>query len=199
MLVHEVDGLRFVALAGDEAREYAGDLMRLRIENFAEYPYLYQGCVEDEEKYFETYFASKNFRVLVVFDGERVCGMCTFIPLRDEAEYMKAPFVKQGLRVEDYLYIGEAILEKEYRGKGLFPHFFDYALGLLKEFGLPRMSVMTIRTEADSPYRPEGYLSTDSLLVKYGFKKIEGIVVKLSYRSVVSGVDEPHVLDFWER
>ncbi len=191
--------LRVETLNAASARDHFETLARMRIDEFRGYPYLYEGNIAYEKAYFESYFASEGFRALAVFDGARICGMATYIPLANEAAYMTEPFARAGLDVKKYLYLGEGILEKGCRGKGLFRVFIGYAETLRGEFGLEKVVFMAIREGESDVMRPADYRPKAVLFEKFGFEKIPGLQAEMTYKSSVSHKDEPHTMEFWQK
>lgn len=111
--------LEIRVFSGLEAQQYFDDIANMRITLFKEFPYLYQGSIAYEEEYLETYFKSPNATILLVFDNNKVVGFSNSIPLAEESDAMKAPFIAKGLDLNNYLYIGEVMLYSEYRGQGI--------------------------------------------------------------------------------
>ncbi|NDE35472.1 MAG: GNAT family N-acetyltransferase, partial [Gammaproteobacteria bacterium] len=60
-----------------ELRPFLKDLADLRMEVFRDFPYLYDGTAEYEEKYLETYTRCPDSLVVLVLDGDRVVGATT--------------------------------------------------------------------------------------------------------------------------
>src|SRR5690606_17923419 len=100
-------------------------LAELRIAVFRDFPYLYDGSLEYEERYLRTYANSPDSVIVLVRDGQRVVGASSGIPLADETEELKRPFLEQGLDVDRIFYCGESVLLAEYRGRGLGVRFFQ--------------------------------------------------------------------------
>lgn len=59
-------------------------LARLRIRVFRDYPYLYEGDAEYEERYLRTYADAPDGVVVLVRDGDRVVGASSALPLAAE-------------------------------------------------------------------------------------------------------------------
>lgn len=60
--------LSIVTVSGEELEKYLPDLARLRIQIFREYPYLYEGSEEYEQRYLQTYIASGAAMAVLAFD-----------------------------------------------------------------------------------------------------------------------------------
>jgi hypothetical protein len=83
-------------LSGPEIEAYIPDLARLRIEVFRDFPYLYDGTTEYEERYLHTYVESPESVVVLALDGERAVGASTGLPMEDETPEFKRPFLEHG-------------------------------------------------------------------------------------------------------
>lgn len=116
--------LEILKTTGEEARAYVNELAALRLKVFWEYPYLYEGTLNYEKKYLETYFAAKNSFVLIVKDQGQVIGATTGIWAKEEEESLRKPFLMHGLDPASIFYFGESVLLKEYRGLGIGKLFF---------------------------------------------------------------------------
>lgn len=104
-----------------ELQRYLPDLARLRIEVFRDFPYLYDGSYEYEEKYLKTYTQSPESVIVLVLDGEKVVGATTGIPMEHETEEFQKPFLEHGYDPKKIFYCGESVLLKDYRGRGFIP------------------------------------------------------------------------------
>ena len=60
-------------LSGDQIKPYLDDLARLRIEVFRHFPYLYDGDMDYERKYLDTYARSPESLFVLALDGETLC------------------------------------------------------------------------------------------------------------------------------
>ena len=110
---------------GAEARSLKNDLARLRIAVFREFPYLYEGDLEYEKSYMEPLLASSQSIVVAAYDGEEVVGLSTGMPLKDESEEIKQPWLDRGDDLSRIFYFSESVLLKPYRGQGIGKRFFE--------------------------------------------------------------------------
>jgi len=69
---------------GAEVAPHLDAVAGLRIAVFHDWPYLYAGDREYEKKYLATYAQSPESLFVLAFDGDRVIGASTAIPLTDE-------------------------------------------------------------------------------------------------------------------
>lgn len=105
-------------LTGDAVAGALGDLARLRIAVFRDWPYLYDGDEGYEREYLRAYTAPGAV-VVAAMDGDRMVGAATGAPMEDHAEDFAAAFADRPERLEDIFYCAESVLLPEYRGHGL--------------------------------------------------------------------------------
>ena len=110
--------LRLERLSGDKLNHFIPELAQLRIQVFRDWPYLYDGDLAYEEKYLQTYIEAPDSVIVLAFDGDKVVGASTGIPLQHETDEVKAPFIAAGYDVSKIFYCGESVLLSEYRGQG---------------------------------------------------------------------------------
>ncbi len=101
---------RLESFQGPDLAPHLDALGRLRIAVFREYPYLYDGTLEYERAYLQSYLDSPRSLVVLAFDGDEVIGATTCVPLADEGPEFQAPFLASGIPVEQVCYFGESIL-----------------------------------------------------------------------------------------
>lgn len=116
--------LELKRLSGEALNQFIPELARLRIEVFRDFPYLYDGDPDYEARYLQTYIEAPDSVIVLAFDGDKVVGASTGIPLRYETDEVKAPFIKAGIDVDSVFYCGESVLLSQYRGKGAGVAFF---------------------------------------------------------------------------
>jgi GNAT superfamily N-acetyltransferase len=110
---------------GAAAAPYIPLIARLRLEVFREYPYLRDSTLETELVHLKTYTACREAVVVVVFDGSKIVGASTGIPLECEPETVRRPFLERLLSPASFYYFSESALLKQYRRRGIAHHFFD--------------------------------------------------------------------------
>ena len=98
-------------LSGAELAPYLPDLAQLRITVFRDFPYLYDGTREYEEKYLQTYLNTDEIIIVLALDGEKVIGASTGLPMEHETDEFKKPFVDNGYDPAKIFYFGESVLQ----------------------------------------------------------------------------------------
>lgn len=87
---------------GSDISPYLKQLGELRIQVFREFPYLYDGSEEYEQEYLRKYVDSGESIAALIFDDDRLVGASTGIPLQDEGDDFKKPFIEQNYNLEKF-------------------------------------------------------------------------------------------------
>jgi hypothetical protein len=85
--------VHFKIIRNNEIPSYIDEIAQLRIEIFRDFPYLYEGDKEYEKEYLTPYVNSNRSACILVFQGKQVIGASTCIPLADESDVFKKPFL----------------------------------------------------------------------------------------------------------
>lgn len=181
-------------LTGHQAREYFTDIAMMRINNFKEFPYLYEGCLEYEKPYLEIYFASANSRIILAIDGNEIVAFSSAIPLDEELSEIKNPF---GDGAADSLYIGEVIIKPAYRGKGILRQFFEYYDSYAKETGKNKLIFMTVNRPQNHKMRPADYRPLEPVWQHFGYEIIPDIKIRMTWQQSDTHKEEENTLDVW--
>ncbi len=188
------------ALTGTAAMPYLDAVAALRIAVFRDWPYLYDGDAGYEARYLATYADSPESLFVLAFDGGRVVGASTGIPLADETAAMRQPFFARGIPATDVFYFGESVLLPDYRGQGLGHRFFDERERYARRLDRFAMTAFcSVERRADDPRRPHDYRANDVFWSKRGYRRQEDMFCSIDWREV--GADEAmsHRLRFWLR
>ncbi|UHD18773.1 GNAT family N-acetyltransferase [Thiocapsa bogorovii] len=173
-------------------------LARLRIRVFREYPYLYEGDAEYEERYLRTYAEAPDGLVVLVRDGARVVGASSALPLAAEPPNVVEPFRTHGYAPERIFYYGESVLLPEYRGLGLGRRFFDEREAHTRRLGRFDFACFcAVERPTDHPRRPADYRPLDGLWEKQGFVKQPQLRTTFSWRDLDETEETPKPMVFW--
>lgn len=190
--------LRIQRFSGAAIHPYLPELADLRIQVFREYPYLYEGSTEYEEKYLRTYVNVPDSVMALVWDGDRVVGASSGLPLELETPEAIQPFVANGYDPRRIFYYGESVLLPDYRGHGLGKRFFEereaHARNLAR---FDRVCFCAIERPADHPLRPAGYVPLDAFWNRRGFVKHPELHTTYSYRELGEDTESPKPMIFW--
>ncbi len=99
-----IEGVSVRALTGADLEAALDGVAALRISVFRDWPYLYDGSLEYERAYLQTYRDSPGALLVGAFAGDRLVGASTSTPMEDHAEAFAEPLKKIGLPVERILY-----------------------------------------------------------------------------------------------
>ena len=91
--------LTFQRLSGPDLNQYIDELAQLRMRVFHDFPYLYDGDAEYEARYLKTYIDAPDSVIVLAFDGDKIVGASTGLPLRhetDEVNYILRKTVATG-------------------------------------------------------------------------------------------------------
>ncbi len=192
--------IEILTCAGEAVAPYVGDLARLRIAVFREYPYLYEGDAAYEQRYLTAYARSPRSVFVLALDGGRVIGASTGLPLADDGEAFHRPFLERGMALDDVFYFGESVLLGEYRGQGIGHRFFDEREAHARRLGGFRLNAFcAVERADDDPRRPAGHRPNDVFWRKRGYARQEDMFCALAWKE--PGEPEPitHSLRFWLR
>ena len=175
------------------------DVARLRIAVFRDWPYLYDGSLDYERKYLESYRSSPGALVVGAFDGPRLVGAATGTPLEDHAEDFAAPFAATGLKLSDVFYCAESVLLADYRGQGLGHAFFDAREAHARALGRSVSAFCSVQRPADHPLRPAAFRPLDDFWRKRGYEPMPGVIARFRWRDVGAAQESIKPLQFWGR
>ena len=186
-------------LVGAALAEALDDVARLRIEVFRAWPYLYDGDLEYERKYLQSYRDSDKAIVVGAFDGDRLIGASTGAPLVDHADDFAAAFEGSGLDLSEIFYCAESVLLSDYRGQGVGHSFFDLREAHARALGFRKSAFCGVQRPADHPMRPENYRPLDAFWRARGYEPLPGVVAEFSWKDIGQQGETRKPLQFWKR
>ncbi|MTI64059.1 GNAT family N-acetyltransferase [Methylophaga sp.] len=190
--------LKLERLSGDKLNQYIPALARLRIQVFRDWPYLYDGDLAYEEKYLKTYIEAPDSVIVLAFDGDKVVGASTGIPLKHETDEVKAPFIDAGYDVDRIFYCGESVLLPEYRGQGAGVAFFEHREEHAQQVGGFDYSCFCgVQRPDNHPRRPADYVPLDNFWRKRGYEKYNDLNTTFSWKELDEDTESPKPMTFW--
>lgn len=193
-----MESLSFIKKRGSEISSVFDDLASLRITVFRDYPYLYDGSIEYEKNYLETYTRSDRSLLFAVYDDEKMVGATTCIPLQDETAEIREPFEKNGYDIGTLFYFGESILLPEFRGMGLGHRFFDEREAHARSFGhYKKACFFSVVRQDDHSAKPQQYHSNEAFWKKRGYSKIHSLQTLLEWPDIGQTESSPKKLICW--
>ncbi len=190
--------LRIERCSGKALSQYIPELARLRIEVFRDFPYLYDGNYEYEEKYLQTYIDTPASVIVLAIDGEKVVGASTALPMKYETDELKRPFLENNYNLEEVFYCSESVLNKNYRGLGLGVQFFEQREEHAKELGgFKIITFCCVERPLKHPRRPHNYVPLDSFWNKRGYFKHPELKTTYLWKDLDDTEETPKPMTFW--
>lgn len=190
--------LEIVKLRGEEARAYIYELAQLRLKVFWDFPYLYEGTLDYEKKYLETYFKAKNSFILLIKDQDKIVGATTSVWAQEEEESFKKPFQDFGLNPNEVFYFAESVLLNEYRGRGLGKVFFQEREAFARSLGfIKHLSFCAVKRPAHHPLMPKDYRPLDEFWHAQGFKMAPGLTTQYEWRDRGESHSTLKTMQYW--
>ncbi|NVO54281.1 GNAT family N-acetyltransferase [Rhodobacteraceae bacterium B1Z28] len=190
---------RVRALTGAARSDALDDVARLRIEVFRVWPYLYDGDLDYERKYLQSYRDSEQAIVVGAFDGGRLVGASTGAPLADHAEDFAAAFDGSGLNLGDIFYCAESVLLSDYRGQGVGHQFFDLREAHARNLGFTKCAFCSVQRPTDHPMRPDEYRPLDAFWKARGYEPLPDVIAQFSWKDIGDEGESLKPLRFWIR
>lgn len=194
------DSISILRFTGHEPdlKNHIPALASLRIRVFRDFPYLYDGTVEYEEKYLKTYTDCPESVVVLVLDGDKVVGATTGLPMDAETPEFQKPFAENGFDPSKIFYCAESVLLPEYRGRGIYPKFFAEREGHARALG--RFDLVTfccVQRPEDHPLRPTDYVPLDRIWTKFGYVKHPELATTYTWKDVDEAEESEKPMVFW--
>jgi GNAT superfamily N-acetyltransferase len=190
--------IRIERWSGAALQQYIPELARLRIEVFRDFPYLYIGDYDYEKKYLQTYIDTPESVIVLAFDGEKVVGASTAIPMQYETDELKKPFLEHGYNLDDVFYCSESVLNKDYRGLGLGVRFFEQREAHAADLGgFKTITFCCVVRPIDHPRRPANYVPLDQFWNKRGYFKHPELKTTYTWKDLDDTEETPKPMTFW--
>lgn len=191
--------LRIERVVGSDVRRHLDAVAALRIAVFRDWPYLYDGDAAYEREYLEAYAASADSVFVLAFDGDRIVGASTGLPLADDSAEFRAPFDAAGIDAGRVFYCGESVLLPSHRGRGIGHAFFDHREAHARALGRFDLTAFcAVDRDPADPRRPAGHRDNDAFWTKRGYVRQPGMTMRLHWNEIDRG-DIEHALTFWMR
>ncbi len=190
--------IRIERFSGPALAQYIPELARLRIEVFRDFPYLYDGNYEYEEKYLQTYIDTPESVIVLAFDADKVVGASTALPMKFETIEMKQPFIENGYDLDEVFYCSESVLNKNYRGLGLGVKFFEQREAHAEYLGgFKHITFCCVERPIDHPRRPKDYVPLDQFWNKRGYYKHPELRSAYSWKDLDDVEESSKPMTFW--
>ncbi|MFK7891055.1 MAG: GNAT family N-acetyltransferase [Granulosicoccus sp.] len=185
-------------LSGQELAEYLPEVARLRIKVFKDYPYLYDGNLDYEKNYLNTYSRSAGSVVVLAIDHGRVVGASTAIPMAHETQEFAQPLKRAGYDVNRVFYLAESVLLAEYRGKGIGVEFFTHREAHARSIGgFDHFCFCSVQRPDNHPHRPSEYKTLDGFWKKRGYARQDKLLAHYAWKDIGETEESIKPLVFW--
>lgn len=191
--------LRYQALTGAAIGAVIDGLADLRIRVFRDWPYLYDGDLDYERGYLAVYRDNPRAIVAAAYDGDRLVGAATGLPMVDADAEFRAAFEGTDYAPEQVFYCAESVLLPDYRGQGAGHRFFDLREGQARGLGLRYAAFCSVKRPDDHPARPDGYRPLDGFWRKRGYAPLPGVVAQFTWRDIGDSAETAKPLQVWMR
>ena len=184
--------------AGADIAPFIDDLARLRIAVFRAFPYLYEGSLDYEKTYVATYARSPGSVFVLALDEGKVVGAATGLPMADETDEFKRPFLDNGYDPSRIFYFGESVLMPAYRGQGIGVRFFEEREAHARRLGwLDLCAFCAVERPVDHPARPLDYQPLNAFWGKRGFIHHPELRTDYVWRDVGEAQETAKPMSFW--
>ena len=195
-----VGGLTIRRLTGSDLKRHIGALAELRVIVFRDFPYLYDGHVDNESNHLQTYVNSRDSVLIAAFDGERIVGVSSGLPLEHETDNITAPFERFEFDIGSVFYFGESVLLRPYRGRGVGVAFFEERELWARTLGrFAFASFCGVIRPANHPRRPDDFVPLDAFWHRRGYHPVDGMEAVFRWRDLDESDPSDKRMQFWIR
>ena len=195
MLTPELKIRRF---SGSDLNKYIDNIAQLRIEVFRDFPYLYDGTMDYERNYLQTYIRCPEAVVAVAFADGEVVGASTGIPMQFEEPTFQQPFLDHGYDPRRVFYCAESVLRRNFRGHGLRVKFFEEREAHARSLrSFDYFCFCAVVRPDNHPLRPAGYEPLDGFWQKRGYRKHPELGAYYSWKDLDQPDSTSKRLEFW--
>jgi GNAT superfamily N-acetyltransferase len=186
-------------LTGADLSDALDKVAALRISVFRDFPYLYDGDLDYERRYLETYRQSSGAVLVGAFDGQNLIGAATGAPLAEHASEFADAFDGTGIDLDTVFYCAESVLLPQYRGRGIGHLFFDRREEHARGLGFTRSAFCAVIRASDHPQRPPDYRPLDAFWHKRGYAPLPGVTAVYSWKDLGETEETAKPMQFWMR
>lgn len=192
-----MSSIRFISLHHREILTHLDDIGGLRLRVFRDYPYLYDGTLNDERHYLATYAEAPSSLVVLAYEGEQPVGATTCVRMSEGDASFRACFEDAGHDTADICYLGESVLLPEWRGQGIGKAFFRYREEHALHLGCRLAAFCAVDRTEDHPMKPPGYRPLDTFWQSLGYHRHPELQATFVWKEVHESVETPKTLTFW--
>lgn len=178
--------------------DHIDSIAGLRIRVFRDWPYLYDGDLGYERRYLADFAAAPGAVCVAAFDGDNMIGASTGMPLADEHDEIRAPFIGAAIPLENIFYCAESVLLPDYRGRGLYRQFFDGREAHARRLGgFDTVAFCGVMRPDDHPLKPDGAVPLDDVWRHFGYEADANLICHFSWKDIDQNEETEKPLKFW--
>ena len=175
------------ALTGPALEAALDGVAALRIAIFRDWPYLYDGNLDYERAYLQTYRDNPGALLVGAFHEE------------DHAEAFSAPFRALNIPLTEILYGAESVLLPAYRGIGLGHRFIDLREDHARAMHRDYVAFCSVKRPESHPMKPENARSNDAFWMGRGYEPLPGVLAEFAWKDLGDSAETTKHLQFWMR
>lgn len=191
--------ISYKSLSGFQISDWILEIAKLRITVFREWPYLYDGNTEYEEKYLARYVNAKKSFIIIAIDNNNVVGASSCIWLPEESDQeIKKPFIDKKYNIKEVVYFGESLLLSQYRGFGIGSHFMKAREEFARDICKAKYASFCSVLRPDDHYlKPKTYVPLYDFWQKRSFTRQEDMFCNFSWQDIDEKEESHKKLQFW--
>ena len=193
--MNSIETITIRCLTGPAIAEQLEVLASLRLDIFAEYPYLYSGQRDAEMSYLASYAEQSGGCVFLAEENGSVVGAATGMPLRHEGAALSDP-VASSWPIGQLYYIGELLFRPAYRSRGHGRRLLTDLEAFVRALGYSKIVCVTVQRPAGHPQCPKDAIPVERFLARTGFACLHGVTTCFRWLEV-DGVRRDHIMQFW--
>lgn len=193
------NNIRYLSVIGPSISEWIKPLAELRIRIFHDWPYIYEGSYEYEQKYLSRYSQASHSFIVMAFDKDKLIGAssCIWLPEESDQEITKA-FTDNGCNPSKTVYFGESLLLTEYRGLGIGSEFMKARENFAKnKCNADQVGFCSVIRDPSHILKPPDYKPLDAFWSAKGFSKQANMFCKMSWQDRGDNSETEKLLQFW--
>lgn len=174
------------------------DLARLRISVFLDWPYLYNGSLEYEQRYLAEFAAADGAVIVTASNGDDIVGVATGAPLIHHKSEFATPFMRARLDIGRMFYFGKSVLQDRFRGQGVGHRFFDEREAHARSLGrFTHTTFCSVVRPDDHPAKSADARSLEPFWIKRGYRKVDNLTATFSWLDIGDLEKTDKTMQFW--
>ena len=184
-------------LKGNEVIPHLKRLIAIRFWFYRDYPYFYDGSIEDEENYLRWYANSENTLLVVAKRDDEVVGAIIGHPLPESLEENKEAFQGTEVSREDLFYLGDNMVIRELKSGNLREQMyweFESAVKYLRKY--KGIVVCEIERDENDPKKITNNYFDEFTWISLGFIREPNQIVNFSWKEIGDAESSNHHMIF---